>query len=238
MLIVCTDHGFLLGEHDWWSKMKMPWWNELANTPFFVWDPRSPSCAGTRRDALAQPSIDLAPTLLRFFDVDPTERMTGYDLAPAIESDTPVRQTAIFGVHGGHVNITDGRYVYMRGPASPQNRPLYEYTLMPTHMRHPFLPAELQEDRITLARPFSFTKGCATMRIGDRAELQSNQTGWSEAAHNFGTLLYDLQSDPKQTQPIDDPHVEGMMANHLVEAMTACDAPQEQFERLGLDRRG
>ena len=21
MLIVCTDHGFLLGEHDWWAKM-------------------------------------------------------------------------------------------------------------------------------------------------------------------------------------------------------------------------
>ena len=24
LLTVCTDHGFLLGEHDWWGKMRMP----------------------------------------------------------------------------------------------------------------------------------------------------------------------------------------------------------------------
>lgn len=236
MLIVCTDHGFLLGEHDWWAKMKMPWWNELANTPLFVWDPRTPDCAGSRRDALVQPSIDLAPTLLSFFGIAPTERMIGRDLAPAIKSDTPIRDTAIFGVHGGHVNVTDGRYVYMRGPATPDNRPLYEYTLMPTHMHTPFKPAELQTGRVQLAQPFSFTKGCPTLRIGDRAEIQSNQSGWSEAAHHFGTLLYDLHSDPKQTTPIDNPHIEAMMTTHLLNAMNACDAPPEQYIRLGLDR--
>lgn len=36
---------------------------------------------------------------------------------------------AIFGMFGGHVNITDGRRVYMRGPANADNTPLYEYTL-------------------------------------------------------------------------------------------------------------
>ena len=41
----------------------------------------------------------------------------------------------MFGVHGGQVNVTDGRYVYMRGPARADNAPLSEYTLMPTHMR-------------------------------------------------------------------------------------------------------
>ena len=40
MLIVCTDHGYMLGEHDWWAKIRMPWYNELANTPLFIWDPR------------------------------------------------------------------------------------------------------------------------------------------------------------------------------------------------------
>ncbi|HRR06958.1 MAG TPA: sulfatase, partial [Victivallales bacterium] len=33
MLIVNTDHGFLLGEHDWWGKCRMPFYNEIANTP-------------------------------------------------------------------------------------------------------------------------------------------------------------------------------------------------------------
>ena len=66
MLIVWTDHGFLLGEHDWWGKMSMPMYQEIAHTPFFIWDPRV-KAAGARRRALVQPSIDLAPTLLRFF---------------------------------------------------------------------------------------------------------------------------------------------------------------------------
>lgn len=26
MLIVGTDHGFLLGEHGWWAKNQMPGW--------------------------------------------------------------------------------------------------------------------------------------------------------------------------------------------------------------------
>ena len=44
------------------------------------------------------------------------------------------------GHHGTHVNITDGRYVYMRAPLTRENGPVYEYTLMPTHMRAMFSP--------------------------------------------------------------------------------------------------
>ena len=46
MLVVWTDHGFLLGERDLWAKGQMPWYREHANTPFFVWDPR---CGKERR---------------------------------------------------------------------------------------------------------------------------------------------------------------------------------------------
>ncbi|MGV8750609.1 sulfatase-like hydrolase/transferase, partial [Pseudomonas aeruginosa] len=41
LFIVCTDHGFLLGEHQWWGKNIMPVYNEIANTPFFIRDPRA-----------------------------------------------------------------------------------------------------------------------------------------------------------------------------------------------------
>ncbi len=40
LLIVCTDHGFLLGEHDWWAKIVQPFFNEVAHAPLFIWDPR------------------------------------------------------------------------------------------------------------------------------------------------------------------------------------------------------
>ncbi|WP_240941188.1 sulfatase [Paenibacillus sp. HB172176] len=39
LLIVNTDHGFLLGEHDWWGKSIQPFYNEIAHIPLFIWDP-------------------------------------------------------------------------------------------------------------------------------------------------------------------------------------------------------
>ncbi|MDR0416605.1 MAG: sulfatase, partial [Propionibacteriaceae bacterium] len=67
MLIVCTDHGFLLGEHGWWGKSVMPWYDELIHTPLHVWDPRRQT-PGERHGALVQ-TIDIGPTLLEFFGV-------------------------------------------------------------------------------------------------------------------------------------------------------------------------
>src|SRR5437764_7572886 len=89
MLIVWTDHGFLLGEHDCWAKIWMPFYEEVAHTPFFVWDPRSGK-RGERRQSLVQPSIDLGPTLLEYFGLEPTPAMLGKPLGAAIASDAPV----------------------------------------------------------------------------------------------------------------------------------------------------
>ena len=32
-LILTTDHGFLLAEHDWWGKNRMPFYDEIAHIP-------------------------------------------------------------------------------------------------------------------------------------------------------------------------------------------------------------
>ena len=52
--------------------------------------------------------------------------------------------------------------------------------------------------------------------------------------HDFGTLLYDLEQDAKQEKPLEDPEVEKRMVDLLIRGMEACDAPPEQYERLGL----
>ncbi|MBN1286300.1 MAG: sulfatase [Anaerolineae bacterium] len=221
MLIVCTDHGFLLGEHDWWAKCVQPFYEEIAHTPLFIWDPRAKQ-AGARRRALVQ-NIDWAPTLLEFFGVDIPPDMQGKPLRDAIAEDRPVHEAVIFGQHGMHVNVTDGRYVYMRAPVNPDNEPLYNYTLMPAHMTHLYTVEELQD--IQLQAPFRFTKGCRTMKI---------KTQPGKNPHPFGTLLFDLQNDPRQENPLDDPEIEAMMVEHLVRLMKASGAPPEQYERLGL----
>jgi hypothetical protein len=225
LLIVGTDHGFLLGEHDWWAKTVQPWYNEVARIPLFIWDPRARK-ADERRESLVQ-WIDFAPTLLEFFHVPIPSTMQGTPLRERIANDNPARPAGLFGVFGGHVNVTDGRYVYMRAPVRPENSPLFEYTLMPTHMRGRFAITELQD--VSLAEPFSFTQGIRPLKIPARP--------WA-SAHAFGTMLYDLATDPHQEHPIVDDDVESRMIRLMFEWMHWNDAPLEQFERLGLSAEG
>ncbi len=225
MLILNTDHGFLLGEKGWWAKMVQPIYNEIAHTPLFVWDPRC-QAKGERRESLVQ-TIDLAPTLLDYFGADCPESMEGKPLGETVKSDRPVREAALFGQHGGHVNVTDGKYVYMRAPAQPGNEPLHDYTLMPTHMTRLFAVDELQD--IELAEPFSFTQGCRTMKLPARPMINP---------YVYGSMLFDLEADPHQENPIVDSEIEKRMMKLLVELMNKNDCPREQFERLGLPADG
>ncbi len=222
MLIVNTDHGFLLGEHGWWAKSVMPTYNEIARTPFFIWDPRT-NIRNVQRDSIVQ-TIDIAPTILEFFNLPIPESMQGKPLVNVIRQDTPVRKAALFGYHGGHVNITDGKYVYMRAPRDRSNKPLFEYTLMPTHMRNRFPVSELQD--IQLAEPFAFTEGCRTMKI-DAAK------GFGDASQ-FGSKLFDVSKDPGQIEEIEDLAVEARLLNEMKDLMKENDSPKEQYERLGL----
>jgi len=221
MLIVTTDHGYILGEHDWWAKNVMPWYNETAHIPMFLWDPRT-KVVNERRHSIVQ-NIDVPVTLLNYFNIPVGESMQGGDLKQVAESDTPIRDAALFGVFGGHVNMIDGRYIYMRAPVHPDNKPLYAYTFMPTHIRSLFSVEEMET--VTLAPPFSFTKGLQVMRIRGRP--------WTDP-HPFGTLLFDLVEDPKQEHPIDDPILEEKMIRKMIALMQANDAPADQYERLGI----
>ena len=222
MLIVNTDHGFLLNEHDCWAKCWAPFYQEVAHTPLFVHDPRCPQADGQRRTSLVQ-TIDLAPTLLEFFGIDRPADMQGVPLRRTIENDTPIREAGLFGQFGGYVNCTDGRYVYMRAPVTQDNTPLNHYTLMPTHMRQPFSPQELRGAQ--LARPFSFTKDAPVLKVPG--------TAWN-ANFSRGSMLFDIQEDPGQQRPISDPKIEKMMIDMMVGLMKSNDCPPEQYERLGL----
>lgn len=225
MLIVNTDHGFLLGEHGWWSKSIMPFYEEIARTPLFIYDPRSKT-GGERRDALTQ-TIDLPATLLEFFDIELPQDMQGKPLRPVIERGEKVRDYALFGSHEGHCNLTDGHWVYMKAPV--EGSEYYEYTLMPTHMRSRFAPEELQD--IVLQEPFSFTKGCRTMKIKVTGQTMTNPV-------NFGTKLFHLPTDPRQEQAVDDLAMETKLANEMIRLMHEDDCPPDWYERFGFPVEG
>ncbi|MSS37215.1 sulfatase [Clostridium porci] len=223
MLIVGTDHGFLLAEHQYWGKNQMPYYNEIANTPLFIWDPRS-RIKGEKRQALVQ-MIDWAPTLLSYFGKKVPGGMQGHDLADTIRSDKRVRDYAIFGVFSGHVNITDGSYVYMRAPLPKKANDIYNYTLMPLHMNQRFTVGELRTAQLT--EPFSFTKGCRLLKIKAKDKFKVGR---------FGTLLFDIRTDPEERYPVKDSETEKRMCKAMIEEMRKNDSPKEQFERLGLHK--
>ncbi|MFK0529449.1 sulfatase [Escherichia coli] len=222
MLIVGTDHGFLLGEHGWWAKNQMPYYNEVANNPLFIWDPRS-GVKGERRQALVQ-MIDWAPTLYDFFQQPVPPDVQGQPLAKTVSHDEPVRSAAMFGVFSGHVNVTDGRYVYMRAALPGREDDIVNYTLMPIKMNSRYPVDEMRT--LSLAPPFRFTKGLQVLRI----PAQEKYKGLNQ----FGHLLFDLQNDPQQLHPIDDDAIEARMIALLIQLMKDNDAPPEQFQRLGL----
>ena len=225
MLIVNTDHGFMLGEKEWMGKNVQPFYNELVHSPFFIHHPQI-DCDGQRRSSLAQ-TVDIVPTLAEFFGIEPPQYMDGRSLTPILKKDAPIREAALFGVHGGHVNVTDGRYVYMHACAEPSNQPLYDYTLMPMHMNAPFKPEELSN--ISLTNEFAFTKGAMVMKVPAKTILNPY---W------YGTMLFNLEKDPHQQSPIQDPQQQLRMIGLMRQLMKENDAPKEQFERLGIPMDG
>lgn len=222
MLIVNTDHGYMLSEHGWWSKGIMPDYQEVMHTPLFIWDPRS-GVKGEHRQALVQ-TIDLAPTLLDFFGVPVPKDMTGKALGNTVRQDVPVREYALFGYHGGTLDITDGRYKLLLMPKANVTS-FYEYTLMPTHMRARFSTAELQQAEFVDG--FSFTKGCKVLKVPCAVKKIAG-------LHPGDELLYDLESDPHEAAPITNLTVTLRLKAALVRLLRENDAPQEYYNSYAL----
>jgi len=220
LLVVCTDHGFLLGEHRRWAKNIPTLWNEIARTPFFVWDPRCGK-RGERRQALVQPVLDIGPTLLGLFALDPTPDMTGCDLAGTVDHDAPVREAAIFGYFGYPLNVTDGTHVYMHNVADA-SVPLYEHNWMPAKMRERFRPKDFAQ--LEPATPLPFSKGIPVPRFKTQGLKPPEWRG----------LLFNVTKDPAQETPLDDTETQTRMAAHLTRLMREAAAPEELFERFGL----
>lgn len=222
LLIVNTDHGFFLGEHEWWGKGMMPDYEELTHTPLFVWDPVSQG-KGIHSDALVQ-TIDLAPTVLDYFGLKIPGNMTGLSLLGHLREGKEMHSYAVFGYHGGPMNITDGHYVYMRAVREGAEG-LFEYTLMPTHMNERFQVEELE--RATLHPEMAFTKGCPLLKIPCVSYMGKMKLDRD--------LLYDLEEDPMQNHPIMDENVETRMIAALKEELECNEAPEELYAYYGLE---
>jgi arylsulfatase A-like enzyme len=231
LLMVNTDHGYLLGEHGFIGKNYMPVYDELARLPFFIWDPRYGG-KGERRKELAQ-TIDIPATILGFFNMPQGKHIRGKDMFPVLKDHEKIHEALLFGYFGMHVNVSNGRYVYMRSAKDKQNKPLFQYTLMPMHIKKLMSKEELKQADEKLFRDFAFTDNTPVLKIPvDERYDKRRYFKYSDHA-DYGTLLFDLETDPKQEHPLSDISIENRMIQLMKDLMRENEAPAEQFERLG-----
>ena len=234
LLILSTDHGFLLAEHGWWGKNRMPYYAEVSHIPLLIWHPDHATQSGSRRQALTQ-TIDLMPTFLDAYGIEVPREVQGRSLLPLLAGDRGFRAACLFGMFGGPLGAGDGRYVHYLYPPDLYAPGLYQYTLMPMHLRSLFTAEEMRTAE--LAPPFDFTKGMPVLRVDALKEPQHLATrgplGFEPAC---GTVLYDLGKDPRQAHPFRDPVMEERFHQEMAGILRAHDAPAEFYDRYGLNR--
>ena len=83
-----------------------------------------------------------------------------------------------------------------------------------------------QLEKAELSQPLPFTKNMPVLKLPFKVRGTN--------PYQFGNALYDLKNDPLQLNPIDDPETEKKMIQAMKEEMIRFNAPEEQFERLGI----
>jgi hypothetical protein len=236
MVVLSTDHGTLLGEHQYWMKNLMPVYNEIAHIPLIVHLPGSQR-AGARVAGLTQ-TTDLMPTFLDYFGAPAPPHLHGTSLRPSIESDRSIHDSIIYGYFGMALNATDGRHTYLRNPTRP-DATVYAYTSMPTQF-HDFMPRE-QLAQAEMGRFLGHTYNIPLYKVPFQAGGLSgggmpHRHGGYESAGAFDPHheLFDIAADPTQERPLADAALEARFSELMRAHLGRVAAPSEQYQRLGL----
>jgi arylsulfatase A-like enzyme len=232
LVVLCTDHGHYLGERDIWGKPAVPIYEPLGHIPLLI---SAPGVAAGTSEALTT-SVDLFATLTDLFGVGDAvrQRTHGHSLLPLLAGATDsVRDWLLTGVWGREVHLIDGKHKYACAPAAA-NAPLDMYSnrwsTMPTHLltREQELPFPDQRARLDRM------PGSGIPVIHQQWDASDPLPFW--AGRRFsGNHLYDLEEDPAEMNNLVGQPLETEYRERLRSALKSIEAPQGQFERLGLD---
>ncbi len=243
-MIVCTDHGHYLGDvrrtgrpgdesaNDLWGKPMVPQFEPLGHTPLLVhW----PGAAAGDIDALTT-NVDLNATIADIFGVEPAHRTHGRSMVPLLTGEsTSIRESAIGGVFGNWVQVTDGRRKYARAPHT-ENGPLSmwsnRWTTMPVpHAFEAFMAFPKPDKRAWL----DTMPGSEIPVIRQPFAADDPLPFWAGGRDHLGEHhLYDIANDPSETENRAGGAGERDMVDLLRTALDEVEAPDEQLVRLGL----
>jgi arylsulfatase A-like enzyme len=225
LVVLTTDHGSMLGEHDYYMKNAMPVYNDIARIPLIVHLPGD-ARAGQRVGALTQ-STDLMPTFLDYFGAPAPPHLHGASLRPVLEGDAPVHDSLIYGYFGMALNATDGRYTYFRNPPDGESL-VYAYTAMPTGF-HGFLSRDDLADA-EMGRFLGHTYNIPVYKIPQQGKPPLHHGTPDAPPHE----LYALADDPHQERGLHSVELDERFRDILRFHLNRVDAPDELLRRFRL----
>ncbi len=108
IVIFTSDHGYHLGEHDFWAKVSLH--EESATVPLIV-------CVPGKKPAVCRSLVemlDFYPTLSKLCGLPAQERLQGRDISPLLDDPSrEVRDTA-FSVNGKGFLLRNDRWAYIQ----------------------------------------------------------------------------------------------------------------------------
>lgn len=230
LIIMTTDHGYFLGEREYFGKNYMHLYNELAHLPCIVKFPNN-ELKGERIQKITQ-NIDIMPTVLDYSNIEIPEVVQGKSWKTLVEQpDQYDKEYALFGYHAMAMNITDGVHTYFRAP-NKENKPCFEYTCIPTTIRK-YLGVGI-EDQIEMGRFIKRTQyPVYKIPVLSPSIIDNVKDGLKEVSE---TKLFNIEKDYDQVDNLvgKDNETEEKMKQLLLRALDEMEAPEEQKERLDL----
>jgi iduronate 2-sulfatase len=108
IVIFTSDHGYHLGEHDFWAKVSLH--EESAAVPLIIKIPgQKPAVCSSLVELL-----DLYPTISNLCGLEVPKRIQGKDLSPVFEKPSFEVRDAAFSVNGKGYLLREDRWAYIR----------------------------------------------------------------------------------------------------------------------------
>ena len=149
-----------------------------------------------------------------------------------LENNGPVkREAAIYGWFGSPVNVTDGKYPYMRAAVREDNNPRFAHYQIP-RSSNTHKPIFFQDVEVGRFLPWTDLPVFRCRWTGER----NGGNRWTHKRWETfkETLLFNIETDPGQENNLAGAEIEKAYIERLKKTMKKHDAPPSQFERLGL----
>lgn len=227
-VMVTTDHGHYLGEHDRIGKPGSPLWHTLCHIPLLVWHP---GARAGRVSAVTQ-TVDLYATVLELLGLEAPEGSHSHSFVPVLEGKDRHRGFAVYGYNNQRVGLSTPEWTLLRDQ-DPAAAPAYVYSHQVGQLNQRSAGARHRRDFELLGLEAGrFLPGVSTPVW----RMPSGAWDVLNLHPPRPDLLYHNPSDPEQERnlaadrPAKVAELEALLRGH----MRRLGVPEEQYARLRL----